>query len=153
MAIQFSTFKRMLALLGVAAVCVVSACGGSTRGRQLTRAELTVRANAICSRAVREVDWPKIDTQKFSPKEAARLGLIEERAAEELNELVPPPAAVVPWRIIVDDFRATGPAFRHAAHVLVIKGASAYPVLPLFAEVSERAMEARKLNITECARY
>lgn len=134
-------------------IAVVSGCGGSSQDKPLGRSELTAKANAICRRAVGEVNWPKIDTQRFTPGEAARLGAIEERASAELNTLMPPPAMLFQWRVIVDDFRAAGPAFRHAAHVLVIKGTKGYPVLPLFAEIAERAREARDLGIRECARY
>lgn len=144
---------RIAALvLGAGGVLGVSSCGSSS-SQPLTRAQLIAKANPICRRVSREVDWSKVDTRLFSLRRAAELGALEERAARELNQLTPPPSMLYPWRMVVDDHRAMGPVFTHMAHVLIIKGAKAYPVLPLAASQSELATQAHEVGAEDCARY
>jgi hypothetical protein len=139
--------------MGVAIVALASGCGGSSSTKPLTRAELIAKANPVCRRVSREVDWSKVNTKEFSPRRAAELGALEERAASELNELTPPPSLLFNWRMVVDDHRAIGPVFKHMAQVLIIKGAQGYPVLPLAASQNELAMNARAVGAEECAKY
>jgi hypothetical protein len=146
--------KKMV--VSVLALCVGSpglwGCGGgSSSARPLTRVELTARANAICQRVVSQVDWTKI-TPKELPRVVSRAAELEERGAAELDKLEPPPSMADDWRVIVDDFKATGREFRVIA-MNVKRSGGAYPRLPLSNAQHERALAANVAGIKECARY
>jgi hypothetical protein len=132
-------------------VLAAASCGGSSSSSPFTRAELTAKANAICQRVIAAVDWSKVSPQEL-PSVVSRLASMEERAADELNALVPPASMTDEWRLVVDGFRLTGPEFRKIAEK-VKASPLANSTLPLSNAQHERALQANLLHIEDCARY
>lgn len=134
-------------------VAIAAGCGSSSStGKPLTRAELTDKANAICRHVIGEVDWGKVPPAQL-PRLVGKLAALEEQAASELNKLTPPPAMADEWRIIVDDFKLTGPEFRKIAESVKATPSAAPSELPLSNAQHERGLAANIAGIKDCAKY
>jgi hypothetical protein len=141
---------RLTAFALVATTFAAAGCGGSSKPKPLTRAELTAKANAICRRVIAEVDWSKVSPRAL-PRVVGRLAALEERAAAELDKLTPPASMADTWRFIVNGFRLTGPEFRKIAQIAqTVTGPYA---VPLSNAQHERALVANIAGIKDCARY
>jgi hypothetical protein len=144
--------KQLIAALAFAAVILpASGCGGSSKTKPLTRAELTAKADAICRRIIPQVDWSKVNPEPL-PSQVDRLAALEEQAASELDKLTPPATMADEWRLIVDGFKLTGPEFKTIA-AEVKSSPHAFPRLPLSNAQHERGLAADIAGIKDCAKY
>ncbi|MGN6371439.1 MAG: hypothetical protein ACTHM1_00365 [Solirubrobacteraceae bacterium] len=146
-----SKSRPVIVSLTIAAILLASGCGGASKSKPLSRAELTAKADAICRRVIPEVNWEHVKPEEL-PRVVNRLAKLEEQAADELGALTPPPAMADEWRLIVDAFHLTGPEFRKIA-ADVQTAPSAYPTLPLSNAQHERALQANVEGIKDCAKY
>jgi hypothetical protein len=150
-----TTTKTHIATLAAAMLtAIASGCGGSSsNAKPLTRADLTAKASAICRRVLSEVDWAKVAPQDL-PRLVGRLAALEEQASAELDKLVPPASLADEWRLIVDDFKATGPELKEIAERVRVGGPAPFQGgLPLSEAQHERGLAANIMGIKDCAKY
>jgi len=147
---QTKSRPAIISLMTVVAL-VASGCGGTSKSKPLSRAELTAKADAICRRVIPAVNWEHVAPGDL-PRLVNRLAALEEQAASELNALTPPSSMADEWRLIVDGFRLTGTEFRRIASD-VKANLGAYPKLPLSNAQHERALQANIDGIKDCAKY
>lgn len=70
-------------------------------GKQLTRAALILRADAICARVNKRRTQLNFGSQTDVAKVMPALASFERKAASELGELIPPTAMAGDWKVIV----------------------------------------------------
>ena len=85
-----------LATIGLA----LAGCGGSST-KPLTRAELTVKANAICKAITAKFATKNISTPKELSRVVPELAVYEQTALGELSALVPPAELANDWKTFV----------------------------------------------------
>jgi hypothetical protein len=143
-----STLATLALLLATAAL---TACGESSK--PLTLAQLRAKTNAICKRAIEEVDWRKATFDELARK-GPRLAAIEEQASAEVSKLEPPgPAMALEWRILADNFRATGQAFRRLNAETEKGGEARFLLEPVLSAMRERVRDASSAGIPACRIY
>lgn len=94
--------RTQLATLALTAVALTACgCGGSSK--PLTRAELMVKANAICKRVNVQVSTAnkKASTEQDIARIAPRLAAFEQASLTELSKLVPPSDLANDWKTII----------------------------------------------------
>lgn len=82
-----------------ATVLVASGCGSSSK--PLTRAELTMKANAICKTVTTKLASKTIKTQQDIGRVAGELASFEQTALTDLSKLVPPAELENDWKQFV----------------------------------------------------
>jgi hypothetical protein len=83
------------------ATFAASGCGSSPK--PLTRAELTVKANAICRTVTARLAKSTIKTRQDVARVAPELAAFEQTALGQLSKLVPPAGLANDWKQIVTD--------------------------------------------------
>jgi outer membrane murein-binding lipoprotein Lpp len=91
---------RLVAGAAVATALAVSGCGGSS-SKPLTRAELTVKANAICRTVTTKLRSKTARTNQDIARIAPELAGFEQTALSELSKLVPPASMANDWQRFV----------------------------------------------------
>jgi hypothetical protein len=84
----------------VATIFAIAGCGGSS-SKPLTRAELTVRANAICKTVTSKLASKSASTEQQLAHVATELASFEQTALIELSRLVPPAELANDWKKFV----------------------------------------------------
>jgi hypothetical protein len=87
------------ALALAATALAVCGCGGSSK--PLTRAELTVKANAICETVNAKLASKTIKSQADIVRVAPELASFEQAALTQLSKLVPPTVLESDWKQFV----------------------------------------------------
>lgn len=93
---------RGIRLAGVAlatTTLAVSGCGSTAK--PLTRAELTVKANAICKAVTAKLTTKTVKTQQDIARIAPELAGFEQTALSELSKLIPPAELENDWKQFV----------------------------------------------------
>jgi hypothetical protein len=92
-----------LATSAFAAAALAAGCGSSPK--PLTRAQLTIRAEAICERVKAKLEAASRGQSDNTPQQIERLTTklsgFEQAALTELSQLVPPPALESDWKRFV----------------------------------------------------
>lgn len=92
---------RVAALALVVAAITASGCGKSAKS--LTRAELTTKAEAICTRMNAFRTSHKSETVRGEARVMPQLAVYERTGLAELNKLIPPPSIASDWKEFVSD--------------------------------------------------
>lgn len=85
-----------------ATALAVSGCGGSSP-KPLTRAELTAKANAICTHVTAKLPKKTIKSMQEIARAAGELASSEQGGLTELSKLVPPADLESDWKTFVAD--------------------------------------------------
>jgi hypothetical protein len=90
---------RLTALALAATALAISGCGSSSK--PLTRAELTVKADAICKTVTAKLATKTVKTQQDIARIAPELAGFEQSALAELSKLMPPAELADDWKKFV----------------------------------------------------
>jgi hypothetical protein len=90
---------RLVAVALAAVALTISSCGGSSK--PLTRAELTAKANAICTTVTVKLATKTIKSQQDIARIAPELASFEQSALVGLSKLVPPAELEADWKQFV----------------------------------------------------
>lgn len=95
---------RALATIALTALTLFIATGCGSSSKPLTRAELTVKANAICKKVnvkLQAATKKGVGTVQQIAQLAPELASFEETALVELGKLIPPAAVESDWKAFV----------------------------------------------------
>jgi hypothetical protein len=91
------TGTRLASLLLATSALAFAGCGSSS-AKPLTRAELTMKANAICKTVSAKFASKTINNQKEMATVVPELANFEQNELAELSRLVPPAALAEDWK-------------------------------------------------------
>jgi hypothetical protein len=90
-----------LPLGAMLAASVFAAAGCGKSAKPLTRAQLLVRADAICRRVNKKLSSTTIKTQQDLVRALPRLSGYEQEGLADLSKLIPPPSMENDWKVII----------------------------------------------------
>jgi hypothetical protein len=147
-------FAQLAALVLMAGTLAVSGCGESSSSKRLTKAEIAVKANAICARFFVELHAHGTKSRAELTSNVQLLAVNRQVETDALRKLTPPASMAADWgAILAADQTLANDSTKFVGYAKEGKLSAASALLTTTIGIQARAVAiARRDGIRECAR-